>query len=373
MSNKKFIEYQGSNFLRQRLVLSTISGRPIKITKIRNNNDDLGIHEHEAGFIRLLDKITNGSKIEVNETGTSITYMPGSLNGGRVEHQCALSRGIGYYLEPILVLAPFCKDPLHLTLTGVTNHQLDPSPDMIKSSCFNVLKRFLLDDTGLELVIKKRGCAPSGGGVVLFKCPVKKSLRPINMMDQGKIKRIRGVAWAVGVSPSVVNRLVEEAKGHLLKFLPDIYIYTDHAKGAGGGKSPGFGLTLTAETTTGVMLSAEYCTSESRAVPEDVAKRAAMLLMEEMFRGGCSDSVSQCLTSMLMVVTPPDVSKCMVGPLSPYTIRSLQHIRDILNITFKLEKHVHEDVEDENLRLGADKVLLSCVGVGITNMYKKTS
>ena len=76
---------------------------------------------------------------------------------------------------------------------------------------------------------------------------------------------------------------------------------------------------------------------------------------------------------MLMVVTPPDVSKCMVGPLSPYTIRSLQHIRDILNITFKLEKHVHEDVEDENLRLGADKVLLSCVGVGITNMYKKTS
>ena len=32
------------------------------------------------------------------------------------------------------------------------------------------------------------------------------------------------------------------------------------------------------------MLSAEYCTSESRSVPEDVAKRAAMLLMEEMFR-----------------------------------------------------------------------------------------
>ena len=42
-------------------------------------------------------------------------------------------------------------------------------------------------------------------------------------------------------------------------------------------------------------------------------------------------------------------------------------------LTFKLEKHIHEDVEDENLRLGADKVLLSCVGVGITNMYKKTS
>ena len=89
------------------------------------------------------------------------------------------------------------------------------------------------------------------------RCPVKKSLRPVQVTDQGKIKRIRGVAWAVRVSPSVVNRMVEVAKGLLLQFLPDIYIYTDHVTGANSGKSPGFGLTLTAETTTGVMLTAE--------------------------------------------------------------------------------------------------------------------
>ena len=43
----------------------------------------------------------------------------------------------------------------------------------------------------------------------MFKCPVKKSLRPVQVQDQGKIKRIRGVAWAVRVRPSVVNRMVE--------------------------------------------------------------------------------------------------------------------------------------------------------------------
>ena len=92
---------------------------------------------------------------------------------------------------------------------------------------------------------------------LIFRCPVKKALRPVQVTDQGKIKRIRGVAWAVRVSPSVVNRMVEVAKGLLLQFLPDIYIYTDHVTGANSGKSPGFGLTLTAETTTGVMLTAE--------------------------------------------------------------------------------------------------------------------
>lgn len=31
--------------------------------------------EFEAGFIRLLDKLTNGSKIEVNETGAYKLYL----------------------------------------------------------------------------------------------------------------------------------------------------------------------------------------------------------------------------------------------------------------------------------------------------------
>ena len=39
---------------------------------------------------------------------------------------------VGYWLEPVLALAPFCKDPLHLSLSGVTHHPLDPSPDMLK-------------------------------------------------------------------------------------------------------------------------------------------------------------------------------------------------------------------------------------------------
>jgi RNA 3'-terminal phosphate cyclase-like protein len=109
----------------------------------------------------------------------------------------------------------------------------------------------LLDDEGLDIKINKRGAAPLGGGQVLLRCPIKRQLKPLQLVDQGKIKRIRGTAWAVRVSPSVPNRVVEAAKGVLLKFLPDIYIHTDHFTGPKSGKSPGFGLTLYAETTTG--------------------------------------------------------------------------------------------------------------------------
>jgi len=371
-------EFSGSNYLRQRLVLATLTSKTVRISNIRPRDDDPGLQEAEAGFVRLLDKMTNGSKVEVNETGTQLIFQPGVLLGGRVEHDCSTARGIGYWLEPILALAPFCKNPLHLILTGVTNNQVDPSPDWIKASCLPVLRRFLLDDTGLELTVTKRGAAPGGGGQVVLRCPVKKSARPAQVLDQGKIKRIRGVAWGARVSPSVANRVVESSKGKLLQFLPDIYIYTDHMTGAKSGKSPGFGLTLTAETTTGVFLSAEICSNPAGGgmgptVPEELGVRGAELLMEEIFRGGCADSLSQSLVVMLMGLGPPDVSKFVVGPLSPYTVQCLRHMKDFMDLTFKLETLVKEDEEDNSLRMGADKVVLTCVGVGFTNMSKRNT
>lgn len=37
------LSYVGCNFLRQRLVLSTLSGRPVKIRKIRARDDNPGL------------------------------------------------------------------------------------------------------------------------------------------------------------------------------------------------------------------------------------------------------------------------------------------------------------------------------------------
>ena len=88
-------------------------------------------------------------------------------------------------------------------------------------------------------------------------------------------------------------RLVESAKGILLKFLPDVYLHTDHLTGPKAGKSPGFGLVLTAETTTGSFLCAEAASrtkeemtaeGEEPTVPEELGEQAAHELLEEIYR-----------------------------------------------------------------------------------------
>lgn len=42
-------------------------------------------------------------------------------------HECPLSRSIGYFLEPVVMLAPFSKKPLSLTLKGITTNDHDLS------------------------------------------------------------------------------------------------------------------------------------------------------------------------------------------------------------------------------------------------------
>ena len=44
--------------------------------------------------------------------------------------------------------------------------------------------------------IKKRGAKPLGGGEVQFLCPIVKQLKTLNFVERGKIKRIRGIAYA---------------------------------------------------------------------------------------------------------------------------------------------------------------------------------
>lgn len=42
--------------------------------------------------------------------------------------------------------------------------------------------------------------------------------------------------YSVRVSPQMANRIVDSARSILNKFIPDIYIYTDHMKGINSGK-----------------------------------------------------------------------------------------------------------------------------------------
>ncbi|KAJ2949332.1 hypothetical protein O0L34_g6285 [Tuta absoluta] len=371
--------YKGSNFFRQRLLLATLSGRAIKIDEIRSTQDDPGLKEYEVNLIRLLDKVTNGTRVELSETGTSLYYQPGILIGGQINHSCCPQRGIGYYLEILLALGPFCKEPLNAVLQGVTHSDLDVSVDKIKAVALPLLLKFILVDDGLELKVVRRGAPPLGGGEIVFKCPVRRHLRPLQWTKWGLVKRIRGVVYALRVSPTMANRVVEAAKGVMLNFLPDVYINTDQCRGPNAGKSPGFGISLVAETNDKTFYCAEAKSVEGGTgeitLPEDLGKECAQKLLDEIYRGGTVDSSFQWLLALWMALGQKDVSEAIVGPFSDYTITFLQHLKEFFGVMFKLEVQRADDgqdSDDEEQTSTAQKVKMTCVGIGYVNLSKRT-
>lgn len=106
---------------------------------------------------------------------------------------------------------------------------------------------------------------------------------------------------------------------------------------------------------------------DEHTLPEEFGEQAAFRLLEEIYRSGCVDSASQCLALTLMACSPPDVSKLLLGPLSPAAIRCLQHIKQFLGVVFKFDPPSPATTPRPTTDASVEKVLLTCIGAGLCN------
>ncbi|KAJ7509992.1 RNA 3'-terminal phosphate cyclase/enolpyruvate transferase [Mycena galericulata] len=349
-----FVQFSGHQHLRLRLVLSLLSGKAVRIDKIRSDDKNPGLRGHQRDYHRDIGDWYEQSclweYINNRIAGTAILLKPGIISGGPITHDCPLSRSIGYFLEPVVMLAPFAKKPLQLTLRGITTDDHDLSVDLFRTVTLPHLHLFGISD-GLELRIKKRGAPPAGGGEVQFLCPIVKQAKTLNFVEPGKIKRIRGIAHAVRVNPQFSNRMIETSRSVLNRYIPDIYLYSDVYKGEESGKSPGYALSLLAESTTSALHCSE-AVSQPGVAPEDIALQATRALLAEIDKGGCVDRQHQTLVLLMMVLGSEDVGRCRMGEPTHRTIQFLRDVRSFFGTSFKIE---------------CSHLLYSCYGTGYIN------
>ena len=148
--------------------MSLYSGRQIIVKDIRANETNPGLESYEVDLIKLIEKITNGTEVNINKTGTRLIMKPGiidSADGAPIEHNCDLKRSITYYLECLVMIGIFGKSTLNLILHGNTDDSIDQSVDSFKSCMLYLLNQFGASNT-LNIQVKKRGYSPLGGGMV---------------------------------------------------------------------------------------------------------------------------------------------------------------------------------------------------------------
>lgn len=313
-----------------RLVLATLSGRPIRIIKIRPSDRDTGLADYEVTFLRLLESVTNGSVMEISYSGTTLVYKPGLITGGKVSLSTPLSQDVGYFIEPLLCLLPFAKMKSEIKLTGITAGQnMGAGVDLIRTGFFPVLMKFGV--LNLELAIEARGSAPQGGGTAVLRVntPIK-TPKTLHATDQISVNKIRGVAYSTRVSPATVNRVIAAARAALQPVGVDTHVYADVARGQESGLDPGFGITLVGETKRKLPVCTELIAGVG-SVPEDLGKDAANNLIKEISRRGCVGSKALPLLLVYMTLGPEDIGRALINKsqLSPMLVQLLRDIAEL--------------------------------------------
>lgn len=328
-------------------MLSTLTGRPVHISQIRPSSPtNSGLAPHEISFLRLLEAVTNGSHIEISYTGTALLYRPGLItgsapgsgaSGGVIKHELptGCTRGVSYFLISLCLLAPFSKAAINVLFTGpgvITSATPagDMSADSVRTAVLPLYARFGIS-SNIELRILRRSSIGVGGkggaGEVqlVFGHQVRLP-KTVHILNPGRVKKIRGVAYCTGVSGSNNARMIEEARGVLNPMTGDTYIFSDvssapylsstdkstpnHKKKTGVG----FGLSLVAESSTGSLYSADLASPPSGGVPpEDIGRQCAYQLLETVSFGGavCLPAAPTVLT--LMAMGSEDVGRLQLG------------------------------------------------------------
>lgn len=396
------LRFTSHHNLVHRLVLSTLTGRTVHISQIRSSSPtNPGLAPHEISFLRLLEAVTNGSQMEISYTGTILVYKPGLItgsangvgaSGGVIRHELPsnCSRGLSYFLIPLCLLAPFSKAPLKVLFTGpgvITSSTPtgDMSVDSVRTAILPLYNQFGMFNN-LELrILKRSNPGPNGrggGGEVQFTFGHQIRLpKTLHLMNPGRIKRVRGVAYSVGVSGSNNARMIESARGILNPLSPDTYIFSDVSsaplvpvpdKNNANAKKKiglGFGLSLVAESSTGCLFSADIASPPSGGeAPEDIGKKCAFQLLETISKGGCVPPAAASTMLTLMTMGSEDVGRLQVGREVIADPNMIQLARDLAK--FGAPGWGIRDAAGEN---EDGDVIISVVGRGIGNVGRKVA
>ena len=385
--------------LTHRLVLSTLTGRAVHISQIRpSSHTNPGLASHEISFLRLLEAVTNGSNIEISYTGTTLLYQPGLItgsapgsgaSGGVIKHElpATCTRGVSYFLVPLCLLAPFSKAPINVLFTGpgvVTSATPagDMSADTVRTAILPLYANFGISNN-IELRILRRSSLGQGGkggaGEVqlIFGHQVRLP-KTVHLLNPGRIKRIRGVAYCTGVSASNNARMIEAARGVLNPMTGDTYVFSDvssapfmpsTSKADGSGKKKtgiGFGLSLVAESTTGSLFSADIASPPMGGVPpEDLGQQCAFQLLDSVSLGGSVSLAAAPTIFTLMAMGSEDVGRAQVGKDVVGNEEVISFGRDLRAFGASGWGLRNSDREGD--------MILSIVGKGVGNIGRKIS
>lgn len=274
----------GGQILRTALSLSCISGRPFRMINIRKGRKNPGLAPQHLVSVRAAGEIS-GAHVSGDRPGSvELVFSPGEVKGGDVTLTVGTAGSALLVLQTIVLPLLFARERSTVTVRGGTHVPGSPSFHYASSVLFPALGRL---GAGVSVSIGSYGFYPRGGGEIRAEIFPSKGIRPLSLMERGRILSVTGCSGAGNLPLSIARRQRDAAVMEISSRLPDAGFPLDIEVLSVPTPGQGTFLFLLAETENGLAGFSSLGERGKRA--ETVGEEAAAALLAYRETGAALD------------------------------------------------------------------------------------
>jgi len=275
----------GGQILRSALSLSAITGRPVRIEKLRANRKKPGLAAQHLTSVRAAAMLCDAEAKGAELGSQTLQFIPRKpVRAGDYLLDVAQAREGGSAGAVMLVLQTLLP-PLALArgvstviLRGGTHVDMSPSYDYVHDVWLPTLARM---GVRAELSLVRSGWYPVGRGEARLRIEGAEKLLPLRLEHRGPLRAVTGRALAANLPAHICERMAAHARYLLEQAGMAAEIETVVMKAA----CPGAGLYLTAHYENSL---AGFGAQGKRGKPaEQVAEEACFALLQH-YRSGAA-------------------------------------------------------------------------------------
>jgi len=270
--------------VRYSVALASLLGKEIKIQNIRQRRDKPGLRAQHLKVIQACQEMCHGVVENTAVGSTEITYIPKErFEGGEYEWDIGTAGSTTMFAQGLLPLACFAEKPSRFRLKGGLFQDFAPSAYHMKFVLLPLLKQMGIE---ARLEIIRPGYVPKGGGTIEIQVEPVEKLKPLNLIEQGKITSINGIALASHLEEKKVShRMAAECKKVLNShgYKTDIQETCDTSS-----LQEGAALAIHAGTSSGSIIGSDRAGRPGRR-SESIGRYVAQNFIEDVATGAAVD------------------------------------------------------------------------------------
>ena len=193
----------GGQILRSSLTLSLITGRPLRIDRIRAGRPRPGLRRQHLAAVTAAAEVGGAEVWGAALGSTRLSFAPGRTRSGDYYFSIGTAGSTTLVVETILPALLTADASSRLTVEGGTHNPQAPPFEFLARSFLPVLRQL-----GMCAVVELRrpGFFPAGGGLLEVTVEPLRSPKPLDLLERGEIRSCRARALVASLPEKIGQR-----------------------------------------------------------------------------------------------------------------------------------------------------------------------